>query len=645
LAGAWGSWLARLSFGASLVAVVVVLGPVACRLGRESGSGRQAARERVAPARHAAEPRQIDDVGAETRLADRDGAVPTPLLGSEEKRQALDPGRVDGADAPLRLLDAAQGDLVFEQRLRASEEDLRGGLRALAEVRLVSDGDVQTIRKDERAVQEQLQAQAQADLAAAGDRLKAAHARMAQISSAMSGNPHDPLLRNDQREADRIAQQAGRAYGVAADAYRRAASRASRDQERIGYENDLRLHQTLQRTAVRAGLALLSRPNCQLSPPTAAQVAALSKELRDKGFVSIPGVPSGSGATLRLVNARGVVITGRRVTIRGRPIPSPDSPEVPAPGSDNADEAAGGKTNEFQAWCDQHRLEGMSATVPTLTQMLQIEDEAKRLLLVRELTRILGEDATAQLAVRAIVDLSPAVRRAALAGLGQRPWGQYGPVLLRGLRYPWPPVADHAAVALRTLQPREAVIPLVDLLDLPSPSAPVLDARTNQYAVREVVRVNHLRNCLLCHAPSAGKDDGLVRGLVPTPGEPLPVQYYESPGGHFVRADITFLRQDFSVNLPEESAGPWPREQRYDFVTRLRTLSPGELTDLPASGPYPQRDAVLYALRGLTGKDGGDASARWRELVGSIAERPKGEQKSPALEMAPVSLIDPNRPR
>jgi hypothetical protein len=217
------------------------------------------------------------------------------------------------------------------------------------------------------------------------------------------------------------------------------------------------------------------------------------------------------------------------------------------------------------------------------------------------------------------MDLSPAVRRAAVAGLRRRPWRRYAPVLLRGLRYPWPPVADHAAVALRTLAPREAIGSLVDLLDLPSPSLPVWDAQTQQYTVREVVRVNHLRNCLLCHAPSASKDDGLVRGLVPAPGQPPPSLYYEAQNGDFVRADRTFLRQDFSVQLLDEDAGPWPREQRYAFVTRLRALSLGEMADLPApSANYPQREAVLYALRGITGKDGGTTSQEWRERLGIV---------------------------
>src|SRR5262249_14516757 len=146
--------------------------------------------------------------------------------------------------------------------------------------------------------------------------------------------------------------------------------------------------------------------------------------------------------------------------------------------------------------------------------------------------------------------------------------------------------------------------------------------------------------------PSANKEDGLVRGLVPTPGEALPVAYYETPGSHFVRADITYLRQAFSVNLPQKAAGPWPRQQPYDFVTRLRTLSPGEIpARTESSGNYPQRGAVLYALRGLTGKNGGDSSTSWRELLGLSIGKPRGDRQRPALEKLTLSLADPNRPR
>jgi hypothetical protein len=565
--------------------VVVVFAPITVRLGQRAGSGRPAATEPTARVGPAAKPRQLMVVEAETGQGERLGPVPPPLLDSAEEERTLDSGGMAGAPAPPPLPKALPPDQVFEQGLRASEEDLRAQLRTIPEVRLMSDGAVRTAREDERAAQEQLVEHARAKREAASAAVRTATARMAGSHASLDG-----------RLALGVAQ---RAFFEADAAYRQAVARASKQRDRIRHEYDLRLHQTLQRTAAQMGLMLQAGPNCRLLPDTAVQVAKLSKDLRNLGFVSLPGMPSVSG------NAR-----------------------------------------EFQDWCDRHWLEGKRGTVPTLTQMLQIEDEAKRLVLVRELTRTLSEDATTQLAMRAIVDLAPAVRRAAVAGLEKRPWPLYAPVLLRGLRYPWPPVADHAAVALRTLRRPEAVAPLVDLLDLPSPSAPVLDAQTNRYTVRELVRLNHLRNCLLCHAPSTSKEDGLVRGLVPTPGEALPVVYYESQEGHFVRADITYLRQDFSILLPDEEAGPWPQEQRFDFVTRLRTLPPGEGKDLvEASGTYPQRSAVLYALRGLTGKDGGDSRARWLELLGPMAGNPRAAKERPALERFTVSRPGTDRSR
>jgi hypothetical protein len=519
-------------------------------------------------------------------------------------------------------------DQIFEQRLQASEVDLRNELRNVPEVRLLSDLDVKNVRESERAAQMPVVAApsvdpetARAELNAAQDRLTAAQAVLKVAQDKLAAAQHDLGVGRKTvsvyNDVDLPAyEKVLRSYEKVVRSYQEVANRCSpkvirnrspREQEQIGYDFNLRLHQTLKRAAVQAGVALQSDSHCQLDLSTATDMAKLSKDLRDMGFVSVPGVPF----AVRPNNRSGVVMSD----VRGA-----------------------AKMQEFQTWCDQHGLEIKNGTVPTLTQMLQVEDEATRLLLVRELTRSRSDNATTELAVRAIVDLSPAVRRAGLAGLKQRPSSQYLPVLLRGLRYPWSPVADQAAVTLRTLKPQEAVASLVDLLDLPSPSAPVYDAKTKQYTVREMVRLNHLRNCLLCHAPSANKNDGLVRGLVPTPGQPLPAQYYESEAGDFVRADVTFLRQDFSVQLPDKDAAPWPNDQRYDFVTRLRALTPNDLAHLPASSAnYPQRDAVLYALRGLTGKDGGDSSIHWRELLGLVVEKPKGEKKSPVLEKIAIS--------
>jgi hypothetical protein len=119
-----------------------------------------------------------------------------------------------------------------------------------------------------------------------------------------------------------------------------------------------------------------------------------------------------------------------------------------------------------------------------------------------------------------------------------------------------------------------------------------------------LVRINHLGNCALCHAPSTAKDDP-IRGLVPTRGEPLPVVYYESKMGSFIRADVTYLKQDFSVTQPVAEPNKWPAQQRFDYLVRERELSNDEVGRMrcaQAANPeqpssYPQREAVLWALK------------------------------------------------
>jgi hypothetical protein len=74
-----------------------------------------------------------------------------------------------------------------------------------------------------------------------------------------------------------------------------------------------------------------------------------------------------------------------------------------------------------------------------------------------------------------------------------------------------------------------------------------------------------------------------------------------------VRADVTYLRQDFSVAFVRER-GHLPRDsQRIDYVVRTRPATPEEIsaekqaTDKPLQ--YPQRDAVLFALQKLESKN------------------------------------------
>jgi hypothetical protein len=120
-----------------------------------------------------------------------------------------------------------------------------------------------------------------------------------------------------------------------------------------------------------------------------------------------------------------------------------------------------------------------------------------------------------------------------------------------------------------------------------------------------------------------------VRGRAPTPGSPLPppVEYYDRGGGIFVRADVTYLRQDFSLPQPVAKPNQWPSSQRFDYMIRIRplsTLPEAERVQRVAKGrepDYEQRDAVLFALRELTGKDAGRSTDAWYQTVGIPARR------------------------
>jgi hypothetical protein len=231
--------------------------------------------------------------------------------------------------------------------------------------------------------------------------------------------------------------------------------------------------------------------------------------------------------------------------------------------------------------------------IPTLVQMLQVENQPVRLVLIEALSGINGRQATHALVTRALYDLSPAVRQAAVKALQDRPVAEYRDALLAGLRYPWPAVADHAAEALATLNVQSAVPELMDMLVKPGPEK----AQGKTALVPELVRINHQRNCMLCHAPSFSPGDP-VRGAVP--GSKNGNSY--SQGEFFVRADVTYLQQDFSVMQPAKQAGAGPAFQRFDYVVRSRKPSPREVR-LPQN--LQQRGAILFALQELAGKQGG----------------------------------------
>src|SRR5262249_8146259 len=155
----------------------------------------------------------------------------------------------------------------------------------------------------------------------------------------------------------------------------------------------------------------------------------------------------------------------------------------------------------------------------------------------------------------------------------------YTEILLRGLRYPWPAVARRAGEALVRLGRTDLVPQLVALLGEPDPRAPVVQEVTNKRVnvVREMVRINHHRSCLLCHAPgnAGGVEREAMTAPIPIPGTPLPSPaqgYRPSSSDLVVRVDVTYLRPDFSVYQAVPDAHPWPEMQRFDFVTRTRVL-------------------------------------------------------------------------
>lgn len=248
------------------------------------------------------------------------------------------------------------------------------------------------------------------------------------------------------------------------------------------------------------------------------------------------------------------------------------------------------------------RTRHQANSVAPLVQILQVQNFVVRLDLVDVLSSIEGPNASRALADRALFDMSEEIRAAAIQYLRARDCDDFRATLVAAFRYPWAPVARHAAETLIAVRDTGALPELETLLDQPDPTAPFLAADGNWHK-KELVRVNHLRNCLLCHPGSASARDPL-RASIPTPGRALSPGYRGSSASGAIRADVTYLRQDFSVMQPVADHQPWPELQRFDFFVRTRPLMEYEDQQLSANSEtdaaeYPQRKAVRVALREL----------------------------------------------
>lgn len=295
------------------------------------------------------------------------------------------------------------------------------------------------------------------------------------------------------------------------------------------------------------------------------------------------------------------------------------------------------------------------ARIAALMQVLAPETAALRRGLARYLSSISDAEATRALARLAIFSAEEEVRQEAIDALKVRRDKDYTDIMRQGLRYPWPAVARRASEAVVKLERKDLVPELVAMLDEPDPRAPVTRTVKDKSVpvVRELVRINHHRNCVLCHAPAApGPNNGVPGGMpvqpaapvngpgmpgmfiavnnplsaeVPIPGQPLPTPsqgYGNSNQDILVRIDVTYLRQDFSLMQRVEGAQPWPEMQRFDFLVRNRTVTEGEantirqeLNRLATDGQSPYQRAVHLALRELTGRDADVNASAWRRAL------------------------------
>ena len=255
----------------------------------------------------------------------------------------------------------------------------------------------------------------------------------------------------------------------------------------------------------------------------------------------------------------------------------------------------------------------------TTDQILQVQHRRDRLELINTLKGADNSTAIELLAKRSKYDLSADVRLAATHALAESPRDQYRAELLAGLAYPWHVVAQHSAEALVRLDDKEAIPELVEMLDLPHPTAPV-EIEPDKFVQPTLVAINHMRNCLLCHAPSLSLKD-IATAAVPNWDRPIPISPYESSDPDFisVRADITYLKQDFSVVQPVVNHGPWPSKQRFDYVVQQTPMKRSKVNRTKkqiAKSKNLNREAIVFALKKLSNLSPEDNSSEsWKAIL------------------------------
>jgi hypothetical protein len=396
----------------------------------------------------------------------------------------------------------------------------------------------------------------------------------------------------------------------------------------IGLE--ARLSQTLKADEAFEHVAhLMDKVNFANTKTQDAFAAALLEKRAD-----IHGIPMAMGGSCRLKPERATNFIGELRQLREAMARSPQ-----------------GKGFGDRSFHHRNDEKLSSARIAAMMQVLGPESVPMRLEMIRFLSAIASAEATESLAKLAVFSEEEQVRTAAIDALKTRKGQDYTAILLRGLSYPWPAVAQNAAGAIVKLDRKDLLPQLVDTLERPDPRAP--ETRDGKHIVREMVKINHMRNCMLCHPPGNSSDqntaiteDGKdlpfppppLLAQVPIPNQPLPSSAGNggSPYGQpsvpdiVVRFDITYLRQDFSVMLNVEDHAPWPQSQRFDFIVRTREITKKDaqtyrdlLRRAAAGDLSPYQRAAVAALRQLTGRDA-ETAPEWRQIIDQL----KGERKS-----------------
>ena len=125
----------------------------------------------------------------------------------------------------------------------------------------------------------------------------------------------------------------------------------------------------------------------------------------------------------------------------------------------------------------------------------------------------------------------------------------------------------------------------------------------------------------MCHPPSFHTLDP-ARGPVPPLRESFQggFGYSAQPSKNetFVRADITYLKQDYSVMLALTNRGVLVEAQRYDLLIRERFATGADFAAAvirKQAGLTGHQEAAAFALRGLTGQEPGANEVNWRRFA------------------------------